>query len=111
MESMEIEGKYIGAIIGPAGKVIQEMQKETETTINIKEENDIWVLSEIAGTGRARLKRLSNESETSSWNQQLEIHHAEKMLDCGAVEFKPGKETLLHVSEFDYKRIRSLQLY
>jgi polyribonucleotide nucleotidyltransferase len=46
MESMEIEGKYIRTIIGPGGKVIQEMQRgNRDYTINIRKENDI--LSEI----------------------------------------------------------------
>ena len=108
MESMEIEGKFIGAVIGPGGKVIQEMQKETETVINIKEDGDMGII-EIAGTDRAKieaaLERIRNiifEPEVGSVYEVKVV----KMLDFGAVvELKPGKETLLHVSEFDYKRI------
>ncbi|WP_124981810.1 polyribonucleotide nucleotidyltransferase [Nonlabens xiamenensis] len=108
MESMEIEGKYIGAVIGPGGKVIQEMQKETDTVINIKEEDEMGII-EIAGTDRAKieaaLEKIRNiifEPEVGSVYEVKVV----KMLDFGAVvEFKPGKETLLHVSEFDYKRI------
>ncbi len=108
MESMEIEGKYIGAVIGPGGKIIQEMQKETDTVINIEEVNDMGVI-EIAGTDRSKieaaLERIRNiifEPEVGSVYEVKVV----KMLDFGAVvEFKPGKETLLHVSEFDYKRI------
>jgi polyribonucleotide nucleotidyltransferase len=108
MESMEIEGKFIGAIIGPGGKVIQEMQKETETVINIKEDGDMGII-EIAGTDRAKieaaLERIRNiifEPEVGSVYEVKVV----KMLDFGAVvELKPGKETLLHVSEFDYKRV------
>ena len=108
MESMEIEGKYIGAVIGPGGKIIQEMQKETDTVINIEEVNDMGVI-EIAGTDRSKieaaLERIRNiifEPEVGSVYEVKVV----KMLDFGAVvEFKPGKETLLHVSEFDYKRV------
>ena len=108
MESMEIEGKYIGAVIGPGGKIIQEMQKETDTVINIEEADGKGII-EIAGTDRdkinAALERIRNiifEPEVGS----IYTVKVVKMLDFGAVvEFKPGKETLLHVSEFDYKRI------
>jgi polyribonucleotide nucleotidyltransferase len=108
MESMEIEGKYIGAVIGPGGKIIQEMQKETDTVINIEEVDDKGVI-EIAGTDRdkinAAIERIKNiifEPEVGSIYEVKVV----KMLEFGAVvEFAPGKETLLHVSEFDYKRI------
>ncbi|MBF4986278.1 S1 RNA-binding domain-containing protein, partial [Nonlabens mediterrranea] len=108
MESMEIEGKYIGAVIGPGGKVIQEMQKETETVINIKEDGEMGII-EIAGTDRAKieaaLEKISNIIFEPVVGSVYEVKVV-KMLDFGAVvEFKPGKETLLHVSEFDYKRI------
>jgi polyribonucleotide nucleotidyltransferase len=108
MESMEIEGKFIGAVIGPGGKVIQEMQKETETVINIKEDGDMGVI-EIAGTDRAKieaaLERIRNLIFEPTVGSVYEVKVV-KMLDFGAVvELKPGKETLLHVSEFDYKRI------
>jgi polyribonucleotide nucleotidyltransferase len=108
MESMEIEGKFIGAVIGPGGKVIQEMQKETETVINIKEDGDMGVI-EIAGTDRAKieaaLERIRNIIFEPTVGSVYEVKVV-KMLDFGAVvELKPGKETLLHVSEFDYKRI------
>lgn len=108
METMEIEGKYIGGVIGPGGKVIQEMQKETDTVINITEEDEMGII-EIAGTDRdkinaakERIKNITFEPEEGSVYEVKVI----KMLDFGAVvEFVPGKETLLHVSEFDYKRV------
>jgi polyribonucleotide nucleotidyltransferase len=108
MESMEIEGKYIGAVIGPGGKVIQEMQKETDTVINIREEDEMGII-EIAGTDRDKINAALERIENIIFEPiEGEIYHVKvvKMLDFGAVvEFRPGKETLLHVSEFDYKRI------
>ncbi|MDP5101304.1 MAG: polyribonucleotide nucleotidyltransferase [Nonlabens sp.] len=108
MESMEIEGKFIGAVIGPGGKVIQEMQKETDTVINIKEEGDMGII-EIAGTDRnkinAALEKIANIIFEPNVGEVYSVKVV-KMLDFGAVvELRPGKETLLHVSEFDYKRI------
>ena len=49
MVKVEIDGSFIGAVIGPGGKVIQEMQKETGTTIVIEEEDEKGVI-EILGT-------------------------------------------------------------
>ncbi|MEP6279353.1 MAG: KH domain-containing protein, partial [Nonlabens ulvanivorans] len=108
MESLEIEGKFIGAVIGPGGKVIQEMQKETETVINIKEDGDMGVI-EIAGTDRAKIEAALEKIRNIIFEPTVgEVYSVKvvKMLDFGAVvELRPGKETLLHVSEFDYKRI------
>lgn len=108
MESMEIEGKYIGAVIGPGGKVIQEMQKETDTVINIKEEGDMGII-EIAGTDRDKINAAIAKIEDIIFEPVVgDVYHVKviKMLEFGAViELRPGKETLLHVSEFDYKRI------
>lgn len=108
MESLEIEGKFIGAVIGPGGKVIQEMQKETETVINIKEDGDMGII-EIAGTDRAKIEAALEKIRNIIFEPTVgEVYEVKvvKMLDFGAVvELRPGKETLLHVSEFDYKRI------
>jgi polyribonucleotide nucleotidyltransferase len=108
MESLEIEGKFIGAVIGPGGKVIQELQKLTDTVINIKENGDMGII-EIAGTDRDKINDALARIENIIFEPTVgEVYNVTvvKMLEFGAVvELRPGKETLLHVSEFDYKRI------
>ncbi|MDT8347996.1 MAG: polyribonucleotide nucleotidyltransferase, partial [Flavobacteriaceae bacterium] len=111
METMEVDAKYIGAIIGSGGKVIQELQKETNTVINIEEENDMGIV-EISGTDRqeiAAAKERINAIIFEPVEGETYKVRVAKILDFGAVvEFSPGKDTLMHISEYDYKRIEDL---
>ncbi|SHG86238.1 polyribonucleotide nucleotidyltransferase [Flagellimonas flava] len=106
-----IPGEYIGAVIGSGGKVIQELQKETNTTIVINEDPDTEEgIVEILGTGQggidaviAKIDALMFKPEVGSVYEVKVI----KMLDFGAVvEYMeaPGNEVLLHVSELAWER-------
>lgn len=102
----------IGAIIGPGGKVIQEMQKATETTITITEVDGKGVI-DIFGKGKepldaalARIKAIVAIPEVG------EIYNGKvkSIVTFGAfVEIMPGKDALLHISEIDYKRFESME--
>ncbi|RAV30520.1 polyribonucleotide nucleotidyltransferase [Sinomicrobium soli] len=104
-----IPGEYIGALIGPGGKVIQELQKATDTTIVINEVDEQGIV-EILGTNGegidavlAKIDSLLFKPEVGSVYEVKVI----KMLDFGAVvEFTqaPGNEVLLHVSELAWER-------
>ena len=108
--TVTIPKDFIGAIIGPGGKNIQALQAETGTTIVINEEGDFGLI-EVLGTDQAGMDRaLASISNTIFSPVEGEVYKVKvvKMLDFGAVvEFVPGKETLLHVSEFDWKRIEN----
>jgi len=106
-----IPGEYIGAVIGSGGKVIQELQKETNTTIVINEDPVTEEgIVEILGTGQegidaviAKIEALMFKPEVGSVYEVKVI----KMLDFGAVvEYveAPGNEVLLHVSELAWER-------
>jgi polyribonucleotide nucleotidyltransferase len=109
---IEIPGEFIGAIIGPGGKVIQEMQKATTTSITITEIDNKGVV-EIFGEQKsfidaamARIKGIVAVPEEG------EVYDAtvKTIMPYGAfVEFLPGKEGLLHISEVDWKRLDSLE--
>jgi polyribonucleotide nucleotidyltransferase len=108
MVNMTIPNEFIGAVIGPGGKVIQEMQKETGTTIVIEEDGDVGVI-EILGVNQekidAAIQRINNITFKPTPG---EIYHVTvvKILDFGAVvEFVPGNEVLLHISEVSWDRI------
>jgi len=108
MVNMTIPNEFIGAVIGPGGKVIQEMQKETDTTIVIEEDGDVGVI-EILGVNQekidAAIQRINNITFKPTPG---EIYHVTvvKILDFGAVvEFVPGNEVLLHISEVSWDRI------
>lgn len=109
MEKVEIAGEFIGAVIGPGGKVIQEMQKETGTTIVIEEVEEMGVI-EILGVNQAgidevkkRIKAITFKPEVGSVYEVKVV----KVLDFGAVveytEAK-GNEVLLHISELAWER-------
>ena len=109
---IEIPGEFIGAVIGPGGKIIQEMQKSTNTTITITEIPGEKGLVEIFGqndvdakAALARIKGIVAVPEVG------EVYDAKvkTIMPYGAfVEFLPGKDGLLHISEVDWKRLDSL---
>lgn len=107
---IEIPKDYIGAVIGPGGKNIQALQAETETTIVINEEGDLGII-EILGVSQEGMDKVIQTIQNQIFAPvEGETYSVKvtKMLDFGAVvEFVPGKDSLLHVSEFDWKRIEN----
>ena len=114
MVKIEIDGSYIGAVIGPGGKVIQEMQKETGTTIVIEEEDEKGII-EILGTDQNMIDSVIQKIQDITFKPEVgKTYNVKviKILDFGAVvEFRPGKEVLLHVSEIDWKRVEKVEDY
>lgn len=115
MVTRRIPNEFIGALIGPGGKVIQEMQKETGTTIVINEDPVTEEgIVEILGTAQdgidavlAKIDSLLFKPEKGSVYEVKVI----KMLDFGAVvEYveAPGNEVLLHVSELAWERTENV---
>lgn len=104
-----IPASMIGAFIGPGGKNIQELQKNTETTIVLNEEGDKGIV-EILGTNQAGIDAVLAKIEAMVFKPVLgEAYEVKviKMLDFGAVvEYTkaPGNEVLLHVSELAWER-------
>jgi polyribonucleotide nucleotidyltransferase len=108
-----IPGNFIGALIGPGGKVIQELQKATGTTIVINEVDEQGVV-EILGTNpdgiAAVLAKIDSIIFKPQMNESYEVKVI-KMLDFGAVvEYTdaPGNEVLLHVSELAWERTENV---
>ena len=110
-----IPNEYIGAIIGPGGKVIQELQKETNTTIVINEDPDTGEgIIEILGTGPEGIDQVLARVDALTFKPNVgETYEVQviKILDFGAVvEYTdaPGNEVLLHVSEFAWERTENV---
>jgi len=108
-----IPGAFIGALIGPGGKVIQELQKATGTTIVINEVDEQGVV-EILGTNpdgiAAVLAKIDSIIFKPVMGEAYEVKVI-KMLDFGAVvEYTqaPGNEVLLHVSELAWERTENV---
>ena len=108
-----IPGAFIGALIGPGGKVIQELQKQTGTTIVINEVDEQGVV-EILGTDPDGIQAVLNKIDSIIFKPQMgETYEVKviKMLDFGAVvEYTqaPGAEVLLHVSELAWERTENV---
>jgi polyribonucleotide nucleotidyltransferase len=112
MVKLFIDKEFIGAVIGPGGKVIQEIQRETLTTIN---------LEEINGRGEISIFSTSKEGvdKAVSWIKGIvavpsvgDVYEAvvKSIMPFGAfVEFMPGKQGLVHISEVSWKRLETLE--
>ena len=109
---MMIPKEMIGAVIGPGGKIIQDMQEKTGATISI-EEVDNQGRVEIAASNKeaidaavARIKGIVAIAEVG----ETYSAKVKSIMPYGAfVEFMPGKEGLLHISEIDWKRIETME--
>ncbi|WP_420572176.1 polyribonucleotide nucleotidyltransferase [Kordia sp.] len=111
MITRTIPGDYIGALIGPGGKVIQELQKETNTTIVINEDPVTEEgIVEILGTDQEGIDAVLAKIDSITFKPEKgSIYEVKvvKMLDFGAVvEYTeaPGNEVLLHISELAWER-------
>ncbi|MEG1864550.1 MAG: polyribonucleotide nucleotidyltransferase [Alistipes sp.] len=102
----------IGAIIGPGGKVIQDIQKTTGTTITITEV-DSKGLVDIFGQDKDALDAALNRIKAIVAIPEVgETYHGKvrSIVAFGAfVEIMPGKDALLHISEIDYKRFETME--
>jgi len=110
MVEFRVDREYIGAVIGPGGKVIQEMQRQTGTTISIDEDEKGGIVA-IFGPDKTALDAAYNRIQdivfvpTAGDIFEGEIERVE---DYGAfVKFK-GKSGLLHVSEISYQRVENV---
>ena len=115
MVTRRVPNEFIGALIGPGGKVIQEMQKETETTIVINEDPVTEEgIVEILGVGSKGIEAVMAKIDSLLFKPTVGNAYEVKvikMLDFGAVvEYMeaPGNEVLLHVSELAWARTENV---
>ena len=111
MIKLIIDKEFIGAVIGPGGKVIQEIQRETGATINIEE---------VGNTGEVSIFSANQESldKAVRWVKSItavpnvgDVYEGpiKGIKEFGAfVEFMPGKQGLLHISEISWKRLETM---
>jgi polyribonucleotide nucleotidyltransferase len=112
IEQLTIDREFIGAVIGPGGKVIQEMQRETGTTINIEEVGDQGVIK-IFSANKESIDKAKNWIKGIVAIPEIgETYEGtvKSIMPFGAfVEFMPGKQGLLHISEVSWKRLDTLE--
>ncbi len=112
IETITIPKDFIGAVIGPGGKVIQEIQKLTNTTITITENEEVGIVDvfgenkESIDGAMERIKAIVAVPEVG----ETYSGPIKSIVAFGAfVEILPGKEALLHISEIDYKRFETME--
>ncbi len=111
MEMMRIDRELIGAVIGPGGKIIQEIQKESGATVNIEEDDQGGKVSIFASDGialenaKARIKAIVQQPEVG----EVYDGKVKSIMPFGAfIEFLPGKDGLLHISEIKWERVENV---
>ena len=111
MVKLIIDKEFIGAVIGPGGKVIQEIQRETGTTINIEEVGNTGEVSIFSANKSAVDKAVTWVRGITAVPQIGDVYEGpvKGIKEFGAfVEFMPGKQGLLHISEISWKRLETM---
>ena len=112
IEVMTIPKEFIGAVIGPGGKIIQGMQEETGATITIEEVDNVGRI-EISGTCKQSIEgaiRMIRGIVAVPEVGEVYKGKVRSVMPYGVfVEFLPGKDGLLHISEIDWKRLETIE--
>ena len=112
IEMITIPKEFIGAVIGPGGKIIQGMQEETGTTITIDEEDGVGKVQVAAPNKESIEAALAKIRAIVAIPEVGEVYDAKvvSIMPYGCfVEFMPGREGLLHISEMDWKRLETVE--
>jgi polyribonucleotide nucleotidyltransferase len=112
MEKLFIDKEFIGAVIGPGGKVIQEIQRETGTTINLEEVGNYGEVSIFSKDKEGLVKAVNWVKGIVAVPEVGEVYESKvkSIMPYGAfVEFLPGKQGLLHISEVSWKRLETME--
>jgi polyribonucleotide nucleotidyltransferase len=115
VESFVVPNDMIGAIIGPGGKIIQGLQKETKTTITIEElpstEGRVQILSNNADDMAEALRRIKliafppQVEDGATYEGKIK-----SVKDFGCfVEIMPGTDGLIHISEFSWEKVAKME--
>ena len=112
IEQITIPKEFIGAVIGPGGKIIQGMQEETGAIITIDEEDGVGKV-QVSGSDKACIDAaLAKIRAIVAIPEVGEIYEGtvRSIMPYGAfVEFMPGRDGLLHISEIEWKRLETVE--
>ena len=112
IEQMIIPKEFIGAVIGPGGKIIQGMQEDTGATITIDEEDGVGKI-QVSGPNKETIDAAMSKIKAIVAVPEVgEVYEGvvRSVMPYGCfVEFMPGKDGLLHISEIDWKRLETVE--
>ena len=115
IEAFNVPNDMIGAIIGPGGKIIQQLQKDTNTNITIEEletgEGKVQIMSNNADDMAAAVKAIKSIAFPPTVDEGAEYEGKIKSLQAYGVfvEIVPGTDGLIHISEFAHERINKME--
>ncbi len=112
IEQMTISSEFIGAVIGPGGKIIQEIQADTNSTIVLVQHDEIGIIDIVAvdkesiEAAKERIRQIIMQPEEG----EIYKGKVKSITTFGAfVEILPGKEGLLHISEIDWQKVTATE--
>ncbi len=112
IESMRIDQEYIGAVIGPGGKIIQALQRETNTTISIEEVGNEGII-QIASPDKKSIDECKAKIKAIVAVPEVGTEYegpVKSIMPFGAfIEIMPNKDGLLHISEIDWERTEKVE--
>ena len=112
IEQLIIPKEFIGAVIGPGGKIIQGMQEDTGATITIDEEDGVGKVQVSGPNAESINAALAKIRAVVAVPEVGEVYEGtiRSIMPYGCfVEFMPGKDGLLHISEIDWKRLETVE--
>ncbi len=110
--ALEIPKEFIGAVIGPGGKIIQQMQEDTGATITIDETDGVGKVQVSAPNKESIDAALAKIKAIVAVPEVGEVYEGtvRSVMPYGCfVEIMPGKDGLLHISEIDWKRLETVE--
>ena len=112
IETLTIPKEFIGAVIGPGGKIIQGIQEETGAVITIEETDGVGVV-QVSGANKDVIDAALGKIKSIVAVPEVgEVYDGviRSVMPYGAfVEFMPGRDGLLHISEIDWKRLETVE--
>ena len=114
LTKVTIDAEFIGAVIGPGGKVIKSLQSETDTEINIEESDGKGHVTIASKTAEGMNKAIDRIKQLVAVPEEGAVYDGvvKKVVNFGAfVEIMPGKTGLLHVSELDHSYVENVEDY
>ncbi len=109
---LKIGRDQIGSVIGPGGKIIQELQRETNTTINIEEDGDFGIIDVAAANVDDINRAIARIKGITAIPELGEVYEGKvkSIMPFGAfVEFMPNTDGLLHISEISHRRLEKVE--
>lgn len=106
---LQVPVDRIGEIIGPGGKIIKKIQSETEAKVEIEDDGTVLISSVGGGPAERAKEMIENILRMPEVGEEYDAV-VKKIMNFGAfVEFMPGKEGLIHISQLEYKRVENVE--